>query len=1009
MPNHALKHHVSITTLFIVLCSVGLQQAAADEALPRIPATAPEHAAATIQLQHGFRAELIAAEPLITDPIAIQYDENGLAYVVEMNDYPYSDKSFDKAWQDQESKPLGRIRVLEDTDHDGIYDRATVFAENLSWPSGLALWKGGVYVTATPDVLYLKDTDGDHKADEQRKVFTGFRKYNVQAVMNNLQWSLDHQIYAAGSSNGGSVSKVGSTDAVTMRRSDFRFDPRTEKLELVSGGARFGHTIDDWGNRFLCDIRNPIQHVVLPSSALKRNPFLPVASLLHDVAASGDQIAVYQISPPEPWRVINAARQAADAATRPPRDSMVSKGFVTSSSGVTVYRGAAYPAEFQGNVFIGEVAGNLAMRYRLTKDGVSFAGNRAEDGVDFLASTDNWFRPVNFANAPDGMLHVLDMYRETVEHPWSMPDDLKAQVDLTSGRDRGRIYRLVPPNFAPGFQPPPAPRLGSATTEELVGELSNPNGWWRDTAHRLLFERQDKTAVPLLKSLLTQGNSPLARLHALWSLQGLDSLEAADILKALQDADGHVREHAVQLAEPLLAQNADLLNAVLGMANDTDARVRFQVALMAGNLTDDRVAAALSIVAKRDRDDPWTRLAVLSSLRKAELPFLKKVINDAEFVQQPGGRQMIEQLAFVVGAEKNAAQLKSLHSELQHMTLPDADRQIVQRQILAGLGAGLKRGGQTLEASVPAEDAGAKALVSRMITQASAEALDPNFPLPERIHAVEFLKWANFDTAASACTALLNPREPQNLQLTALDTLISFPVPGVAEKILARYSALTPDVRAEAITRLLGRSDSIVPVFDAIAAGKVSKARVAWYRRDIYMKHVNADIRERALALFAADIPGPRSEVIAEYQTALTLLADPDRGLPVFRRECLDCHKYQSEGHEVGPNLVTVLKRTKAELLLHILDPNREVSPNFAEYTIVTTSGQAFSGMIASETATTVTLRQPRAKEHIILRSDIEEFQSQQRSLMPEGLEKKLPIQDMADLLAWLTSQQHAL
>ena len=180
-------------------------------------------------------------------------------------------------------------------------------------------------------------------------------------------------------------------------------------------------------------------------------------------------------------------------------------------------------------------------------------------------------------------------------------------------------------------------------------------------------------------------------------------------------------------------------------------------------------------------------------------------------MQQPGGRQMIEQLAFVVGAEKNATQLESLYGELQHLTLPEPDRQIVQRQILAGLGAGLKRGGQTLEASVPAEDASAKVLVSQMIAQTSAEALDPNLPLPERILAVEFLKWANFDTAAPACTALLNPREPQDLQLTALGTLISFPVPGVAEKILARYSALTPDVRAEAITRLLGRSDSIVP------------------------------------------------------------------------------------------------------------------------------------------------------------------------------------------------------
>ena len=334
-----------IISLFqqIVICWLVIVTGTADEPLPRFPATGPERAASTIHLQNGFRAELIAAESSVTDPIAIQYDANGLAWVVEMNDYPYSDKSFDMPWQRQQSEPLGRIRVLEDNNGDGIYDSSTVFAENLSWHSGLALWKGGVYVAATPDVLYLKHTDGDRKADVRRRVFTGFRKYNVQAVMNNLKWGLDQQIYAAGSSNGGSVSAVGASSSVTMRRSDFRFDPRREELELVSGGARFGHTLADWGNRFLCDIRNPIQHVLLPARYLKRILFLPVISSLHDVVASGDSITVYQISSPEPWRIINAARQATRAATTPPRDSTVPQGYVTSSSGVTIYRSAAYP------------------------------------------------------------------------------------------------------------------------------------------------------------------------------------------------------------------------------------------------------------------------------------------------------------------------------------------------------------------------------------------------------------------------------------------------------------------------------------------------------------------------------------------------------------------------------------------------------------------------------------------------------------------------------------------
>jgi putative membrane-bound dehydrogenase-like protein len=452
-----LRRQAANAAVVIVLLATAFQ-AIADDFLPRVPPTEPAAAAQTIRLQDGFHAELIAAEPLVTDPVAMQYDENGLAWVVEMNDYPYSDPSHDQAWQEQTSEPLGRVRVLEDTDGDGVFDKSTVFADRLSWPAGLALWDGGVYVAATPDVLYLKDTDGDRKADVRRTVFSGFRKYNVQAVMNNLQWGLDHHIYAAGSSNGGDVRRGDDGEPVRMGRNDFRFDPREEEFEVISGGARFGNTFDDWGNRFLCNIRNPVQQVVLPDRYLRRNPSLPVASALNDVAAAGDAIAVYQISPPEPWRVINAARQAADAATKPPHDSTAASGFVTSSSGVTIYRGAAYPPEFRGNAFIGEVAGNLVMRYSLAPAGVSFVGTRAHENVEFMASTDNWFRPVNFVNAPDGTLHALDMYRETIEHPWSMPDDLKARVDLTSGRDRGRIYRLVPPhrrrNSSPNWKTP---------------------------------------------------------------------------------------------------------------------------------------------------------------------------------------------------------------------------------------------------------------------------------------------------------------------------------------------------------------------------------------------------------------------------------------------------------------------------------------------------------------------------------------------------------------------------
>src|SRR5437773_145997 len=273
--------------------------------LPSIAPTPARDAAKTFRVLDGFRMDLLAAEPLVASPVAMTYDENGRAYVCEMRDYPYTDKAHHQRNQENPTDAaIGAVRLLEDTDGDGVFDKSAVFADGLSWPTGVACWKGGVFVAATPDIWYFKDTDGDGKADIRRKVFTGFRKFNVQSVMNNLAWSLDNHIHGAGSSNGGQIrhAEKAEAKALVMTRQDFRFDPVREQFELLSGGARFGGTFDDWGHRFLCDIRNPAQHVVLPQRYLSHHPYLPARSALNDMAESGDQLPVYRISQPELWR-----------------------------------------------------------------------------------------------------------------------------------------------------------------------------------------------------------------------------------------------------------------------------------------------------------------------------------------------------------------------------------------------------------------------------------------------------------------------------------------------------------------------------------------------------------------------------------------------------------------------------------------------------------------------------------------------------------------------------------
>src|SRR5688572_26314012 len=443
---------------------------AVRDKLPRVAPISAREAEKNFRVLDGFSMELLAAEPLVASPVAMTYDENGRAYVCEMRDYPYTEKARHQRNQENPTDTaIGTVRLLEDLDADGDFDKATIFADGLSWPTGVACWKGGVFVAATPDIWYLKDTNGDGVADIRRRVFTGFRKLNVQSVMNNLVWALDNHIHGAGGSNGGQIRPGDKPDAraLVMTRNDFRFDPVTEQFELLSGGARFGGTFDDWGHRFLCDIRNPAQHVVLPQRYLARNPYLAARSSLHDMAEAGDQLPVYRISQPELWRVLRAKRWAGERDIVMPRSELVGAGVVTSSSGITSYRGAAYPEEYRGNVFVCECAGNLLYRLQVEPDGVTFKAARVDDRAEMVASTDNWFRPVNLVNAPDGTLHVLDMYRENIEHPWSIPDDIHAAVDLESGRERGRLWRLTPLNFAPGKPP----CMGGATTLELVAFL----------------------------------------------------------------------------------------------------------------------------------------------------------------------------------------------------------------------------------------------------------------------------------------------------------------------------------------------------------------------------------------------------------------------------------------------------------------------------------------------------------------------------------------------------------
>jgi putative heme-binding domain-containing protein len=669
-----------------------------------------------------------------------------------------------------------------------------------------------------------------------------------------------------------------------------------------------------------------------------------------------------------------------------PRSELAGEGYFTSACGITIYRGSAYPKEFYGNAFLGEVAGNLVHRQVLEPDGVTFKSRRGDERAEFVASTDNWFRPVNFTNAPDGTLHVCDMYRETIEHPWSISDELKAALDLESGRDRGRIYRLAPPGFV---APKTNPNLADATPAELVAALENPNAWWRDTAHRLIFERQDKACIEPLRKLLWNGNSAVARLHALWSLEGLQGLDQEDLLKGLHDTSEHVRRHAVRLSESRLDELPIVWRRIQKMVPEVEA-VQIQLALSVGHSKRPEAAATLArLMNPFQPSADWITTAVLTGCNGRAFDVMVdngKIRVDADSAAS---------LAKLIGAEANEAAVQRLLEVLAQ----DEYEEYPFPGVIAALADGLRRSGNNLSNFAVTDRI--KKMLGRVFTDAANTATDGEGVYRFRIDAVRLLSQGTFANARSALFTLLGAKQSTELQIEAVRALASFNNAEVPALLLKNYRSLSPAAKSEVVDVLASRADRQTALLDAIEQKVVNVGDIPQARRLLLGRAKDPAVAARALKLFEQGTAA-RAPVIEKYRAALAMEGDAERGLAVFRRECKTCHRLRDEGFEVGPNLATILHRTPEELLTHIIDPSREVSPNYLEYVVTLDDGRVLTGLIAEETVAAITLRRAERVQEVVLRRNIDEMAAGGKSLMPEGIEQKITVNEMADLLAFL-------
>jgi putative membrane-bound dehydrogenase-like protein len=926
------------------------------------------------------------------------FDERGRIYVAEMRGYP-------NAGVATGPEDRGRIKMLEDKDGDGYYETCTTYAEGLRFPCSVMPWKGGLLVSNAPDLIYLEDTDGDGRADRQRVLYTGFALDNIQQLLNSLQWGLDNWVYACAGNKGGDIHSAEKPGAppVILRGRGLRFHPDIPgSLEPTSGGGQYGLTPDAFQRWFTATNSQHLRQIVLPDHSLRRNPFLAVPAVTLDIPDHGAACQVHRLSAFEQWRVERTSRRVADPAFRNwPSSEKVPGGFVTSGCSPVVYLADRFPAEYRGNTFVCDPANNLVHRDRLESNGpATFVAHRADEGREFLASTDNWFRPVWLTVGPDGGLYVLDFYREVIETPLSLPEDIKKRLNLES-RGRGRIWRVVPDDG----KKPPRVELHRASAAELVRHLGDANAWWRLTAQRLLVERQDKSAVPALEALARAGNTPEARAHALWTLDGLHALTSSLVEQALKDGSADVREQALRLSEGHLSGSPALRQAVLARADDPAPRVRFQLALTLGALDGPDATAALARLLARDGADPWVQTAALSSAARTAPDLLTTLTRHAPFLAAPHAAAVLARLATVIGAQADDAALAHVFRQLGEQ--PDSAAWPVA--VLDGLGQGLQNSRRPLRRlwdQPPPALAEAVRGVLPLFRRAAAIAADPKRDVPERATALRRLGYGPFDVAADALAAALGPQNPPELQAAAVRALAAQDHPRVAELLLAHWDSYGPTVRREAVEALCARPARLAKLLDAVEAKSVAPAQLEAARRAQLLRHSNATLRKRAQALLANVGSPDRRKVVEEYRSILDLPTDTARGKAVFQKNCITCHKLGDEGHDVGPDLRAVLgTKTPEALLVDILDPNREVDPRYVNYQVMTTGGRVITGLLAVETPASVTLRRADQAEDTILRSQIESMQATTQSLMPEELEKHLSKQDLADLIAYLRSQ----
>ncbi|MGK0187323.1 MAG: putative membrane-bound dehydrogenase-like protein [Verrucomicrobiales bacterium] len=943
----------------------------------------PAESIAATHVPEEFVIELVAAEPEVADPVAIDWGADGKLWVAEMADYPYG--------MDGEGKPGGRVRYLEDTDGDGRYEKSTVFVDGLSFPTSVMAWRDGVLITAAPDLLFANDPDGDGIA-QLNVLFSGFVQGNQQLRVNSLRWGLDGWIYcASGGHHVGFGSDTMITNAagetVALGSRDFRFRPDTGELDPQSGPSQFGRVRDDFGNWFGVQNSWPLWHYVLADHHLRRNPAFAAPDPRVQVRAPGNP------------------RVFPNKAIQKRFHSYEQAGRYTSACGPSIYRDDLLFPVIPMTAFTCEPFHNLVQRHRVLREGVSFNGKRADDGeLDFFASKDRWCRPVMSRTGPDGALYIVDMYRYMIEHPdWLPPngrEELKAFY--RAGEDRGRIYRIRKKNQ-------PLRKLDFADKQGIdhwLNMLKSPNGIVRDLAHRALLEENlSADQVAALTEIARSHLGTKSRIQALNALAGKSQVSVELLLTISRDRSADLRRHAASIAESLVVAEGEpsVAGILVALSEDPVPSVQLQAIHSLGNVEGAAAAAGLVAAARRSASAPMHTKAFLRAAVMTSAPRHVQVMAAAiEDLPLPMYSKPLFALAW--GQSAMVPLLNAMRAESTRGLEIAADYFETEDE----------RGVAPVNADADVRhklEALEKEIVPLVLARAAEIVPDGALSADRRLAAMPLIGRTSVTRARGLQilqAVFQNSAENEMLRLAALDRLFSIDGNDVSGTVLSHYDQLTPRLRVAVIERALRRQGSTEALLQSVSAGTIPAVSIPTAQRQQLLSSDVPDVRNLAEQCFRSPVQTSHDELIATQTRAIEGLKDQGTGADVYQQRCAVCHSTEDGASKLGPDLRSITDRSTNGLLTAIIDPSRSVDPSYVGVTATLKNGETYYGRVYSETGASYRLMLLDGSMKGISRDLLKEIKLTPFSLMPEGLATDLDSQQLADLLAYVAGLAEA-